>query len=549
MTRKILYVGIIFFFLSGCKKDFFDVSPQSAISSSNIWKNDKNATMGITGVYSAFSGGGRDGFYMRSIFNFTYWGPDGYNYNNKGWISEEGIDAENGDFWRAYRSNYHLIARANDAIAGLTDNADVTQALRDRFLGEAKFFRGFAYFNLWVLFGGVTILDRPINPADSYLPRNTSEETVAFIKKDFIDAIAALPLTYSDASDKGRATKGAAQAMLGKTFLYNGEFGDAAVELEKLQHAPYNYSLASDFSGLFNFLTERNNEVIFGVEAIAYPGLGSVLDFEYGGRSLNSSGWSEACVSWSTVLSYTNQDGSIIDISDMPKGSDYANQYLYGLDLIPWYQNKFKNADKRLAATAIMPGSLVVGNQGITYMVNWPYSEHANDVPYPAYQLDDNSKASIPWRKYIDVGDVNPVMRQSPTNPVLIRYADVLLLWAEAKNETSGPAQDIYDALNSIRDRGSVPHVSGLTKDSLRTLIRMERFRELAGEGQLFFDVRRWRTAAGTDPIFGCNKVINDFRGERLWTKYFGEKSYLWGLPYEDILLNPNLVQNPGWEM
>ena len=547
MIKKIFFIGIILSTLAGCKKDFLDTKPENAISSANIWSNDINATMGIAGMYSNFSGQNNDGAYMRSTFDYSYWGPDGYNYNDKGSLSDAGTTSSNGDMHRAYVHNYQIIGRANDAIFHLTNNPNVTPALRDRFIGEAEFIRGFCYFNLWALFGGVILLDHPINPADSYLARNTSDETVQFIIKDFTDAISRLPVTYSAAADRGRATKGAAQAMLGKTYLYNQEWAQAAVELEKLQNPPYTYALVSNFADLFNFATERNSEVIFDVEAISYPGLGSYNDFEYGGRSLNSSGWSECSVSWSTILSYTNQDGSAIDISDMPRSSNYASEYLYGLDLIPWYQNKYKNADKRLAATAIMPGSLVVGNNNVTYMVNWPFGDHANDAPYPAYQLDDNSKASIPWRKYIDVGNTNPVFRESPTNIVLIRYADVLLMWAEAKNEATEPSQDIFDAVNMIRDRGGVPHISGLSQADLRLAIRMERFRELAGEGQLFFDVRRWKTAAGTDPIFGENKEIDDFRGERLWTKVFEDRYYLWGIPNHDILLDPNLVQNPGW--
>ena len=80
MIRKIFFIGIILSTFTGCNKDFFDTKPQSAISSANIWSSDANATMGITGMYSNFRGD--DGAYSRFVFNFTYWGPDGYNYNN-----------------------------------------------------------------------------------------------------------------------------------------------------------------------------------------------------------------------------------------------------------------------------------------------------------------------------------------------------------------------------------------------------------------------------------------------------------------------------------
>src|SRR5690606_12495116 len=122
-------------------------------------------------------------------------------------------DDRNAQYLNVYRNFYRTIIYSNDIISGLEENTAVTEALRDQYIGEAKFLRGLCYFYLMHLYGGVVILDKPIPVEEAYLPRNTKEEVFNFIVGDFIDAISKLPLT-----NDGRATKGAAIAMLGKTY-------------------------------------------------------------------------------------------------------------------------------------------------------------------------------------------------------------------------------------------------------------------------------------------------------------------------------------------
>jgi len=541
--KKFLYIGCALFMLSGCNKDFLSVIPQGAISSAIIWNSDVTASMAVNGIYANMLVEHAYGDYT---WRFGVWGPDAMDYGGGG--MEQGTrDAGSGDFRRRYAYNYQIINRANDAIFNLTDNQNVTEGARNEFIAEAKFLRAFCYFHLWTLYGGVPILDKPTSIQETLIPRNTADEVKALMLKDFTEALAVLPVEQG-AGNTGRPTKGAAQAMIGKIYLYSQEWAMAATELGKLMEAPYSYSLVSNYADLFDVKTERNSEVIFALEEIDYPGLGSQNDFRYGGRSLPVSGWSQTVASWATVASYTNKDGSPVDISDMPKASDFANEYDYGLVLIPWYKAKYANVDKRLHANVIMPGYTIIGNGNLEYMMKWPWGEHANDSPYPAYQLDNSDKACFPWRKYVMDGTTSHNRQDAPTNIVLIRYADILLLWAEAKNEADGPSAEIFDAVNSIRDRGEVPHISGLGKDDLRQAIRMERLRELPGEGQIFLDVRRWKTATGTDPFFGLNKVEYDFTMRPLFTAVFTERYYLFAIPQDDMLLNKLLVQNPGWE-
>jgi len=179
--------------------------------------------------------------------------------------------------------------------------------------------------------------------------------------------------------------------------------------------------------------------------------------------------------------------------------------------------------------------------------VYWPYEAHVNDDPQ-ALGVTFNDFATYSWRKFVCVGDEGYWAYQGPTDIPLIRFADVLLMYAEAKNEElAAPDDDIYDAVNRVRKRAGLNELSGLDKTAMRKAIRMERFHEFPGEGHLFFDVRRWRTAHTNDPVFGLNHDVYQFTGEKLFTRSFPEKFYLWPIPEAERDLNPKLDQNEGW--
>ena len=238
-------------------------------------------------------------------------------------------------------------------------------------------------------------------------------------------------------------------------------------------------------------------------------------------------------------------------MSSMPQIEDYSSEFEYGLDLIPWYQETFseENVDERLHANVIMPGFTFVGKNNQEFMVNWPYSGHVNDEPYPAYRTNWTGVAIFPWRKLVNVGEENQKRWDSPNNIPLIRYADVLLMYAEAANEAYGVSTEVYHAINAVRNRAGLTDLpEGLNKNQMRIEIRRERIKEFAGEGHSFFDVRRWKTAAMDDPIFGLNHDVLDFRGMKLYTRKFEEKDYLWPIPEQEREINTKLDQNPGWD-
>ena len=220
--KSIYYIISAFtLLLTGCT-DFLDRSPYNDLSGNTVWTSDANALMQLNGVYKQT----KNGWSMQGYcYHFTCFGPDGYDYFRNSNIEMATATTRDGIFLAAYQDYYKVINAANDAIANLTDNPNITPKLRERMIGEARFLRGFSYFMLWQLYGGVIILDKPTQPIDTYLPRNTADQVRDFVIEDFKDAIERLPLEYSE-SEYGRITQGAADVLIfttsvGETQLRN----------------------------------------------------------------------------------------------------------------------------------------------------------------------------------------------------------------------------------------------------------------------------------------------------------------------------------------
>ncbi|AHM61173.1 RagB/SusD domain-containing protein [Flammeovirgaceae bacterium 311] len=545
--KKILSINIIILLLlvTSCEDDFLDRQPYHAISSADIWKTEANAEMAINGVYRTFA---HEAWSHPWYYTATL-SPYGYTIvrNVFGLDHLSGVatarDQLFGNMWRGF---YRTVRYANDAITGLEGNENIDPEVRDRMIGEAKFFRGLSYFYLWQLWGGVQIFDGKVPVNETYTARNTAEEVRDFIIADFQDASEKLLLSYPDAQ-LGKVTKGAAIAMLGKTYLYDQQWEKAAAEFEKLMSAPFSYGLTAEYDDHFYYQTQNNVESVFEIQYISEPGLGSWFDHRFAFRNHPRLGGDWATVSHIGLEVFTNKDGTPIDRSTMPQRADYDSEAEYGPEIVDWYQTTYADADPRLHATAILPGSTFVGAQGVVHKYYWPIG--TSSMNPPALTTTFPNEALIPIRKFVSPGEDAPLRQNSPVNYPLIRFADVLLMYAEAKNEASGPSSDVFEAINKVRSRAGVADIpQSLSQAELQREIRLERFRELMFESHGYFDVRRWRTAHTTDPIFGLNHEVLDFRGQRIVTKVFREeKDYLWPIPASEVDLNPQLVQNPGW--
>ena len=483
----------------GCQQDL-DIDPADQYSIDTFWKTEEHAQAGLSGCYqvlrSVYGGGW---VYETDMVTPNAWG---YNENGGTGPLARGVhtttDPTIAGRWDV---NYRGVGRTNtflDKIDGVTMN----EALKQRMAGEAKFLRALYYFNLQEFFGGVPlILETPDATRHAALPRDSREQVVEQILRDLEQASAVLPLTYP-AADAGRATKGAALALKARVLLYQQDWAAAAEAAQAVMDLNV-YSLFPNYRELFMRQHEHNAEVIFNVEFLAPRFLNNFDQTTY-------------------VLNTPAPLKDLVDAYLMQDGQPIATSPLY--DPAQPYENR----DPRLHQTIAVIG----------YKFNGKVTQLANVV-----------NTGFGLKKYTSFTDDtnNPVVAPSTDlNPILMRYAEVLLTYAEARNEHSGPDATVYAALNAVRSRPSVamPAVpAGLSQEAMRAVIRNERRVELAFEGLYYSDIRRWRTAeiVNNGPIF-------NYVGKAITNRTFNKsRDYLWPIPFVQIQENPALQQNPNY--
>jgi hypothetical protein len=485
--------------LSSCSK-FLETEPSDKYTQDNYWQTQERALAGLNGVYAGLLNSGLYGGTTPLLFeNFS---PNTYHYSgDDNAIATGQHNANTGLFNNTWKAAYGGIGRANNLIANI-DKVPMDASLIARYKAEAQFLRAVFYFPLWNLFGGAPLILTETNAAtQADLPRNSADELYAQILKDLDEAAAVLPASFSG-TDKGRATKSAALAFKARVLLYAEKWQEAAAAAKQVIDAKTN-GLFSNYRGLFYLENEGNTEVIFDVQ-FKFP------EFTHG-FDMNLDQYNNIAPLPGLVNDYYAIDGKPITESPLFDAS-----------------KPYENRDPRLLSTVIVKGSKF---KGATVTEGQFPRTGFGQKKYSVYK-DDVAPASI-----IPDG-------QSELNYILLRYADVLLMYAEAKNEASGPDATIYDVLNLIRQRAGMPNFAeGLSQAELRKEIRHERRIELAGEGLYYYDVRRWKTAETV-----MNTEVYNEKGERIDTRRFNvARDYLWPVPSVAIQENTKLSQNPGY--
>jgi hypothetical protein len=492
-------LGAVSLLLFAACDSLLDVDPSDRYSADTFWKTEEHARAGLSGCYRALHPWRAVHFYE---FDMITSNAMPYNEANGTQAIGKGEHLSITPLIATLWDNcYTGIGRTNtflDKIDGVT----MTDDLRSRMTGEAKFLRAFFYFNLVDKFGGVPLItETPNAEKHSALPRDTKEAVVEQILKDLTEAAPVLPNTYSG-SDLGRATKGAALALKARVLLYNERWSEAAETAKAVMDLNV-YSLFKDYRYFFSEANKHNEEVIFNVES-------SLPDFQ------------------------TTNDQDIFRLNRPAPLKELVDKYQMtdGKSILesPLYdpEKPYENRDPRL-------------HYSIT-VIGYPY----NGKPITKQDVMTTGFGTKKYTTYRDDVEI-PLVERSAFNAILIRYAEVLLTYAEARNEASGPDASVYEALNRVRSREGVnmPDVQpGLTKEQLREAIRLERRIELALEGIYYSDILRWKTAEiennGTmHDADNIDIVIRKFRPDR---------DYLWPIPYNQTVLNPNLVQNPNWD-
>lgn len=479
--------------LSSCSKKFLDTTPTDSYNEANFWTNQDNVLSAVNGIYATLHDFSDYKLYLDNVT------PNSYNQSGQTQLAQGKQDPGNVDWFSSvWNLNYEGVGRANNLLAHV-DAVDMDAAVKSRVKGEAYFLRALFYEELVSLYSGVPlIVDAPNLTEQSDLPRDTREVVVGRILRDLDSAALALPASYA-AADKGRATKGAALALKARVLLYESRFAEAAAAATQVTQL--GYSLYPDYRELFTEAHENNQEVIFDVQYSSpdyVHGLNLALDLQLNIAPLPD-----------LVNSYQMKDGLPASASPLYDPS-----------------KPYDNRDPRLQQTFAIPGyefKGVIVSDTKYYSTGFGYKKYTTYADSVTYATD---------------------LTNSALNIILLRYADVLLMYAEAQNEAAGPDASVYDALNQVRARAGMPAIQqGLSQDDLRTAIRLERRVELAGEGLYYNDIRRWRTAETV-----MNQPAYNSKGAVIQVRAFNkDRDYLWPIATVTIEQNPALEQNPNY--
>lgn len=425
---------------------------------------------------------------------------------------------------------YDKITRCNNFLANI-DRPEMSEELRTRLTSEVRFLRAWHYFLKVTLYGDVPLVKEVLDIKNSNLPRTPKAEVEQFILDELTEIAPTLPDKYRG-GDVGRVTKGAALTLRARMEIFKGDYAACAATCEQIMKL--GYSLFQDYKGLFKIANVNNEEVIMDVQYVENLAKNSILGVM---PPASVGGWSSINPTQALVDTYECMDGKTI------KESTNYNP-----------KDPYKDRDPRLAATIIYPGCLYEGSYFNSIDIKDPTGDYY--APY------GRSKTGYHPRKYIDNLSDYADMWNTGMNAIVMRYAEVLLMYAESKIELGQIDESVYKALNDIRKRAGMLEVDRTVYNNqakMRELVRRERRVELAMEGLRWFDICRWRIAEEVMPgqVYGALLGTVDagtgalnLTDERIKVEirlFDPAKNYLWPIPQSVIDATPAIEQNPGY--
>lgn len=447
--------ALILIFIVSCSDDFIDIEPTDTVSVNAMYKTDSDFNDAVNGCYSG----------LRDVYTTWWWfgdlrGDDSYDELIKGhsYFDLFTVDVDDGTVSTAWRRWYIIISRCNEILAQIENKDAAVITNKNRYIGEAKFIRALSYFNLVRIWGDVPMVTKPVTATEAYKiarePLANVYNTV--IIPDLLEAEQFLPVKYSGKL-VGKATSGAAKALLGEVYLTLRDFQKAETKLGDLTKSPYTYSLLAEYNDLFYYdKGEHHAEYIFDIEYIT------------GGVSLGHG----------LTNNFTPKDVPTLKFYGLTTGDGNNNPPFALFDI-------FVTGDKRKDITA---ANGFTDAQGVYHQL----MPNANDV-------------QTYTRKYLFVSMSGA--GDSGANWKVYRFGDVLLMYAEALNE-SGKTTEALVELNKIRTRAGVPVKSGLTQSETRDAIALERRLELSFEGKRWFDLVRTGKAFSTMAPIGMKEYM-----------------------------------------
>ncbi len=563
ISQLLLISGLIFF--SACND--LDLSPLSEGSSENWYSNESEITMAVNDLY-------------REVFwpaDNDEWTDDFTRRDLTTPITNATINGEWSTVTNVWKNAYKTISRANTILDNLDRATDVLpQATIDKFAGEARFVRASQYALLISHYGDVVYFTEALDLEESFTMSRTDKEVILkTIYEDYDFAASKLPLNYGSSSNQ-RATKGAAYAMKAKIALFYEDWAVARDAAKACMDLGV-YELHPDFRTLFLSKTKNPKELVFGLPRSQVLNVVNPINIKNHISRL-AGGWGAAeAPSWDLFCAFLCTDGLPIDESPLFNPRE-----------------PFKNRDPRCNETFVEFGTPWLG------FVYQPHPDTLQVYSFSAGKYvknnDTRTNASfasfngLMWKKSIDEDWSDNYAAENEY--FIMRYADVLLIYAEAKIELGEIDQAMLDAsINKVRaraykasvsDKTKYPAIVAGSKEKMRKAVRVERRMELAFEGNRYMDIIRWRLAEKVlnydiygmldladleakviepglwflpmvpdideDGIAILEPMYNAGLCRRLALRDFDKnRQYLWPIPTKEILINDNLGQNPGY--
>ncbi|MFL5788446.1 MAG: RagB/SusD family nutrient uptake outer membrane protein [Flavisolibacter sp.] len=521
MKKRLIAVSVIIFLIAGCKKDL-NISNPNTPTTANFWKTSNDAQMGINAAYSTFH---RQGLSRWLHFMTIIRADEGYSTSPAPWIVNN-YDVFNITDYNDYlvtsvwQDDYIGINRANqvlDNVPAITMDETAKQQL----LGEAKFLRGWFYYNLATIYGNVPIFLHTPKPGE--LPSNSTQEQVfTQAAQDFKDAAAVLPVSYNS-DNIGRATKGAAYAMLGKSYLQQHKYQEAHDALQWLTEGPgaAQYNLVTDYRTNFIETSENNSESVFEIQNAANPN--DAFDNDQGDGDPNHT---------PDRLNY----GTSIPPFFAPRPIGFTDGQARRWVVWEFLKENTTGGqrDPRLPATFLYDST---DERGPDFTM--VYGRTFTSLGYSSDPAAVPNTHDVYFRKFLDDATMNGEVFHSGNNYRYVRYADVLLLYAEALNGLGNTAQ-AYAFVDKVRARAGLESLSvvmpGLNQQQFLDQLKHERITELTGEGHRWEDLARWGD-------LGPQLASRDAG----FANFKKNKHEFYPIPQSELDLNPNLKQNPGW--
>lgn len=501
MKHKIILPGLLLSLtLFSCGEDFLNKTDPTRLVEDTFYQTEGQVEQALNGVYSQLQG------IISNQWQYNEFITDNttlhFNTGDRG----QGPSLEAIEFWQInpstgninslYNSYYETLVNINTILAKLEGGA-IDEGAKGQFEGQLKFLRAYYYFNLVQYFGPVIIITEPLEaPSEAWeYSRQPVESVYELVESDLAAAVAALPESW-DAANVGRITKGAALSLLGKVYLTKKQYSEAVSTLKQV--LPLGYELLPSYADVFDPQKKNHAESILDVQFQGGNELGEWSNFIYTFAPRESEG---------AVINFPGQNGGGWNIPSR--------------DMIAAYEA----GDLRKEVSL---------KEGYTNLEgDW--------VPVPFINKYNHPHA---------------IRGRTDDNWPVIRYADVLLMLAEAINEASGPTSEAAGYLNQVRDRAGLAPLNGLDKDEFREAVLHERRIELAFENHRWFDLKRTKTP---QQLADFLNAYGDFEQSNPTTTrggipfsaadfVFEPYEVLFPIPANQILINNELTQNEGYQ-